>query len=155
MLSGKKTLTEDADRWLDSFIPYRLYRVTNKLNAKLLNRLRTQRINPSQWRVLSVLKAYGALSIGGIVDATLMEQPTVSRVVAQLEKEERVTRRLSAADSRVAEISLTKQGIDAFNQIVPSALKHQELAFRDISQKDIATLVTILNKIESNFQLYE
>jgi MarR family transcriptional regulator, organic hydroperoxide resistance regulator len=146
---------EMGDQWLDDFIPYRLYRATTKLNAKLLSRLRALRINPARWRVLSVLKAYGPLSIGEIAEATLSEQPTVSRVVAQLEKEERVVRRLSAEDSRVAEISLTKQGVDAFNQIVPTALKHQELAFRDVSQKDIAALMTLLNKIESNLQLYE
>jgi DNA-binding MarR family transcriptional regulator len=147
--------SESADRWLDAFIPYRLYRVTSRVNARLLSRLRAQRINPSQWRVLSVLKAYGSLSIGGIVDATLMEQPTVSRVVAQLEREGRVMRRLSATDSRVAEISLTPGGLAAFNQIVPAALKHQELAFRDIQQKDIAALVAILSRIESNIQTYE
>lgn len=143
---------EMGDQWLDDFIPYRLYRATTRLNAKLLSRLRALRINPARWRVLSVLKAYGPLSIGEIAEATLSEQPTVSRVVAQLEKEERVVRRLSAEDSRVAEISLTRQGVDAFNQIVPTALKHQELAFRDVSQKDIAALVAILNKIENNIQ---
>lgn len=153
--AAKQGDPEMGDKWLDSFIPYRLYRATTKLNAKLLSRLRALRINPARWRVLSVLKAYGPLSIGEIAEATLTEQPAVSRVVAQLEKEERVMRRSSEADSRVAEISLTRQGVEAFNQIVPSALKHQELAFRDISQKDIAALVAILNKIESNIQLYE
>ena len=50
--------------WLDDFVPYQLYRVTNKLNARLLKRLKTLRINTSQWRVLSVLRAYGPLSTG-------------------------------------------------------------------------------------------
>ena len=47
---------------------------------------------------------YGPMSIGGIVETTLMEQPTTSRVVAQLEREGHVGRRLSDRDSRVAEI---------------------------------------------------
>lgn len=146
---------ETGDRWLDEFVPYQLYRVTNKLNAKLLNRLRTRRINPSKWRVLSVLKAYGWLSIGRIVETTLLEQPTVSRVVAQLEREKLVARRASTLDSRVAEISLTPEGLEAFSHIVPAALSHQELAFRDISRKDIDTLVEILTKIERNIQFYD
>ncbi len=50
-------------------------------------------MSSSQWRVISVLKAYGALSIGEIVEATLMEQPTISRVVARLEKTDLVARR--------------------------------------------------------------
>jgi DNA-binding MarR family transcriptional regulator len=136
--------------WLDDFVPYQLYRVTNKLNARLLKRLKTLRINTSQWRVLSVLRAYGPLSIGRIVETTLMEQPTTSRVVAQLERVGHVRRRLSDLDSRVAEISITAAGLQAFEHIVPAALKHQSLAFQNVSAKDIAQLVATLRKIEQN-----
>ena len=55
---------EAGDNWIEGFVPYRLYRVTNRLNAKLLGKLKSLRINPSQWRVLSVLKAYGTLNMG-------------------------------------------------------------------------------------------
>lgn len=146
---------ETGDGWLDEFIPYRLYRVTNKLNAKLLSRLRTRRINPSKWRVLSAVKAHGWSSIGRIVETTLLEQPTVSRVVAQLEREKLVARRASNVDSRVTEIALTPAGLEAFSHIVPAALSHQELAFRDVSRKEIDLLVAILTKIERNIQFYD
>ena len=136
--------------WLDDFVPYQLYRVTNKLNARLLKRLKTLRINSSQWRVLSVLRAYGPLSIGRIVETTLMEQPTTSRVVAQLERVGHVRRRLSDLDSRVAEISITAAGLEAFEHIVPAALKHQSLAFQNVSAKDTMQLVETLRKIEQN-----
>jgi len=136
--------------WLDDFVPYQLYRVTNKLNARLLKRLKTMRINSSQWRVLSVLRAYGPLSIGRIVETTLMEQPTTSRVVAQLERVGHVKRRLHDLDSRVVEISITSAGLQAFEGIVPAALKHQSLAFQNVSAKETAQLVATLQKIEKN-----
>ncbi len=139
-----------GNRWLDDFVPYQLYRVTNKLNARLLKRLKSMRINSSQWRVLSVLRAYGPMSIGGIVESTLMEQPTTSRVVAQLERVGHVKRRLSDRDSRVAEISITAAGMQAFEGIVPAALKHQSLAFQNVSAKETAQLVETLRKIEKN-----
>lgn len=138
------------DNWLDTYVPYHLYRVTNKLNARLLRRLKTRRINSSQWRVLSVLRAYGSLSISRIVKTTLMEQPTASRVVAQLERIGHVRRRPSDLDSRVTAISITPAGLEAFGGIVPSALKHQTLAFQDISPKQVALLVEVLQKIEHN-----
>jgi DNA-binding MarR family transcriptional regulator len=136
--------------WLDDFVPYQLYRVTNKLNARLLKWLKTMRINTSQWRVLSVLRAYGPLSIGRIVETTLMEQPTTSRVVAQLERVGHVKRRLHDRDSRVVEISITPAGLQAFEDIVPAALKHQSLAFQNVSAKETAQLVATLRKIEKN-----
>ena len=143
-----------GDGWLQNYIPYLLYRATNKLNSRLLTRLRQMKINPSQWRVLSVLKAYGTLSVSEIVEYTLMEQPTVSRVVAQLEQEGRVIRAASAADSRVTRVSLTDAGIEAFNAIIPAALRHQELALQQLTPEEIKTLTEILSKIERNIELY-
>jgi DNA-binding MarR family transcriptional regulator len=143
-----------GDRWIDSFVPYQLYRVTAKLNAKLMAKLKATNINPSQWRVLSVLKAYGVLSLSQIVELTLMEQPTVSRVVAQMEHDGRLVRRPSPTDSRVLEISLTEVGVSAFNEIVPTALRHQELGFKGFSRKEIETFCGMLARIEENLEYY-
>jgi MarR family transcriptional regulator for hemolysin len=89
------------------------------------------------------------------VDAALMEQPTASRVVSRLEKEGRVTRRPSEHDFRVAEISLTPAGKAAFNEIVPAARNHEELAFRNVSRREIRALVAVLEKIEKNIEFHE
>src|SRR3984893_7110317 len=91
--------TRTGDLWLDTFFPYRLYRASKKLQLRLHTRLRAMRMSSSQWRVISVLKAYGALSIGEIVEATLMEQPTISRGVARLETYGLPKRRPSPRDS--------------------------------------------------------
>jgi MarR family transcriptional regulator, organic hydroperoxide resistance regulator len=143
---------KSGDFWLDSFIPYRLYRTSKKLSARLQNRLRTMRMNPSQWKVLSVLKAYGALSVGEIVEATLMEQPTVSRVVIRLEKAGHVARRPADRDSRMVLISITSSGVDVFNQIIPAALRHQDVALQGIARKEISQLVAILERMERNIE---
>lgn len=141
-----------GDNWLDGFVPYRLYRASRKLSARLQNRLRAMRMSTSQWRVLGVLKAYGALSIGEIVEAALMEQPTVSRVVIRLEKAGHVARRAAARDSRMMLISLTAAGVEAFNQIVPAALRQEEKALQGIGRKEISLLVATLERIESNIE---
>jgi DNA-binding MarR family transcriptional regulator len=141
-----------GDLWLDSFFPYRLYRASVKLQLRLQARLRTLRMSSSQWRVIGVLKAYGALSIGEIVEATLMEQPTISRVVSRLEKSGLVTRRPSTRDSRMALISLTNSGLEVFRQIIPAAMRHQELALEGIGRKEIAQLIATLEKIEDNIE---
>jgi DNA-binding MarR family transcriptional regulator len=112
-------------------------------------------MSPSQWRVLSVLQAYGALSINEIVEATLMEQPTISRVVTRLQKDGLVARRLSARDSRMALISLTGAGVAVFKQIIPAALRHQEQALHGIGRKEIARLVATLEKIEKNIEAHD
>lgn len=143
---------EEGDNWLDGFLPYRLYRVTMKSDSKMLNRIRAQRINPSQWRVLAVLKSYGTSSMSSIAELTCMEQPTVSRVVAQLEKSGRVSRRLSPSDARVAEVSLTTKGDATFKEIVPAALRQHELAIEGLSRKELSNLLGLLAKVEGNLR---
>lgn len=147
-------MSDSGDQWLQGFIPYLLYRVTNRLNALLLGRLRALKVNPSRWRVLSVLKAHGRLSISEIVEQTLMEQPTVSRVISQLEREGRVERHPSKEDSRVTHVVLTDQGIEAFDAIAPTATRHQEIALHGLTKKELDSLVKILKKIDRNIELY-
>ena len=147
------TSRDTGDDWLLNFIPYLMYRATNKLNARLLSRLKALKINPSQWRALSVLKAYGTLNVSEIVEHTLMEQPTVSRVVVQLEQDGLVQRNASTEDSRVTEVTLTADGIKAFEAIAPAALRHQDLAMQGLSKKEIKTFIDILARIEQNIEI--
>lgn len=146
--AGREVPTGDA--WLDDYIPYLLYRVTNKLNARLLTRLRATKTNPARWRVLSVLRARGTSSVNDVVEHTLMGQPTVSRVIAQLEREGRVTRTPDPSDSRVTRVALTAKGVATFEAIVPTAMRHQEIALRGLTKSDIAAITRVLSRIERN-----
>ncbi|SMF60937.1 MarR family winged helix-turn-helix transcriptional regulator [Allosphingosinicella indica] len=144
-----------GDRWMDDYLPYQLYRVTNRLNVRLQGRLKAIGINLSQWRVLSVLRSYGTLSISGIVDYTLMEQPTVSRVVVQLEQDGMVTRRISADDSRMSDITLVAKGAEAFDAIRESAYRHEKMALEGLDAELLSSLRKTLQRIERNIDLYE
>ena len=103
-----------GDKWLHNFVPYLMYRITNQLTRRIRGRLRKSGINIARWRVLAVLQAYGKLSLGRIVDLTVMEQPSVSRIVAQLEREGLAKRKVSTEDSRFVHVSLTRAGEKAF-----------------------------------------
>jgi DNA-binding MarR family transcriptional regulator len=139
-----------GDGWLESFVPYLLYRSTNGLSRLLRGRLRKSGINLARWRVLSVLKAYGPLNIGEIAVATAMEQPTLSRVVDQLASEKLVVRRTSPEDSRFVYASLTSAGEEAFRAIAPAAQQHQERALQGFTQAEIRTLRSLLRRILEN-----
>lgn len=153
MTKRKGETFEVGDDWLDGFIPYQLYRVSNRLNARLLGRLRAIGINASQWRVLSVLRSSGTLSVSRITDRTLMEQPTVSRVVNQLEQDGLVSRRPSKEDTRITDVTLTAKGNEAFQSIFPAARRHEESAMDGFSRAEIATLKSLLARIEANIDL--
>ena len=141
-----------GDRWLRDFVPYQLYRITNQLNRRLRRRLRRSHINIGRWRVLGVLKAHGEQTMSEVVERTVMEQPTASRIVAQLVKEGLVDREMSQQDSRFVHVKLTKAGEAAFREIYPIAVEHQTRALRDFSKAEIATLMEFLERIQHNVE---
>ncbi|MBB5684776.1 MarR family winged helix-turn-helix transcriptional regulator [Sphingobium boeckii] len=144
---------EAGDKWLDDFLPYQLFRVTSMMNLRIQGRLRAIGVNLSQWRVMSVLRSHGRMSLSHIVERTMMEQPTVSRVVAQLEEEGLAGRRTSAADSRIVEVALTDKGAATFNDIVPSAFRHQRAALEGFDQDELTMLRALLRRIEKNIEV--
>ena len=141
-----------GDEWLGTFVPYLLYRTSNQLNQRIRNRLRKSGVNLARWRVLAVLRAYGKLKLGRIVDLTVMQQPSVSRIVTQLEREGLAKRTVSTRDSRVVYVRLTAAGEKAFNEIYPAAQRHQEHALSGFTKKEIKTLITYLRRIQENIE---
>lgn len=139
-----------GDNWLDGFVPYQIYRITNSLNQRLRKRLRREPISVSRWRVLSVLRAHGTLTINAIAELAAMEQPTVSRTVTQLVRDGLVSRRTAKTDSRYTEVSLTRAGQRAFEAVYPIAVEHQTTALKGFSDKEIRHLSELLQRIQNN-----
>lgn len=139
--------------WLKDFIPYQIYRVSSLMNMRMQGRLRANGMNLSQWRVLSVLRSAGCLSMTQIVEHSVMEQPTISRVIAQLADQGLVTRAVSVEDSRISLITLSSQGQALFDEIAPGAVRNQIAALRGLSVHELNVLRGALAKIEANISL--
>lgn len=143
-----------GDEWLLTFVPYLLYRTSNQLNQRIRSRLRKSGVNLARWRVLAVLRAYGKLSLGRIVELTVMQQPSISRIVTQLEREGLAKRSVSKKDSRVVHVRLTAAGDKAFDEIYPTAQRHQDHALSGFTKKDIKTLISYLRRIQDNIEAH-
>ncbi len=141
---------ETGKPWLGKFVPYLIYRITNHLNRSLRKNLQRSRINIARWRVLSVLQDHGRLNMGQIVEHTLIEQPTVSRIVDQLEREGLAMRESGGADSRFVQVILTPAGESAFKEIYPIATQHQEQALKGFKQQEIKVLIGFLERMQKN-----
>jgi DNA-binding MarR family transcriptional regulator len=143
---------EKGDQWLGKFVPYLIYRITSQHNRLLRKRLRRSGINIARWRVLAVLRDNGRMNISQIVERTIIEQPTVSRIVDQLEREGLAFRESCDQDSRFVQVMLTEAGEKAFREIYPVATRHQEQGLKDFSQQEIETLIGFLERIQENIE---
>jgi len=142
----------EGDHWLGKFVPYLMYRITNHLNQRLRRSLRRSGINLARWRVLAVLKDHGSMNMGEIVASTIIEQPTVSRIIDQLEREGLAMRTTNKKDSRYVQVMLTPEGEQAFTKIYPVATHHQEKALKGFSREEIKTLTGLLERIHANIE---
>ncbi len=84
-----------------------------------------------------------------------MEQPSISRIVTQLEREGLARRKVSTEDSRVVYVSLTAAGEKAFKQAYPTPIRHQERALNGFSAREIDKQTDFLRRIQDNIEADE
>ena len=92
------------------------------------------------------------MNMGQIADRTIIEQPTVSRIVDQLEREGLAFREICDEDSRFVQVMLTQAGEEAFREIYPTASRNQEQALQGFTQQEIKTLISFLERIQNNIE---
>ena len=106
---------------------------------------------PKNWLSMD-LGAMRAIIERLVAKATAIEQPTVSRVVAQLASKGWVERETRRHDSRYVHVTLTREGGKALAEILPAALRHETRALEGISAQDKAKLKQLLETVWANIE---
>jgi DNA-binding MarR family transcriptional regulator len=96
-------ITEFADAWELFFAAVRRARGRAGSEAG-------ETLTLSQYYLLAPLGAGGSRPVGVLADAAGIAQPTATRMLATLERNELVTRASSPDDGRVVSVSLTEEG---------------------------------------------
>jgi DNA-binding MarR family transcriptional regulator len=135
---------------LDSFIPYRLSVVTNLVSESVAHLYRSLfRLSIPEWRVIAVVAETEGLTQQAIGQRTRMDKVSVSRAAIRLEKRGLVERRPSLQDGRSQQLRLTDAGLDLYENIAPKAKQLERQIFGKLSNDEIMTLMSLLEKIEA------
>lgn len=137
---------------LDDFLPYLLNRISNRLNTDLAEELRGIGMTLPDWRVLAVLRVADGRSIGEVSVYTVIEQSTLSRVVERLVKRGLVERRSPPEDQRIVNLHMTAKGHDAFETILPIAMRHYRRAVLGLDAATVEGLIATLHKVLENIR---
>lgn len=148
----KNCVPENNETFLDEFIPYVMYRITNRMNMDLQDCLRPQKINVSRWRVLCALHARDGRNMSDLCTFTMMEQSSVSRVIDSMEKEKFVIRKLRKKDNRYVLVHLTKKGRETFRKASVPAFSREDRALEGFSDENRQQLLDLLNRMLKNIQ---
>jgi DNA-binding MarR family transcriptional regulator len=141
-------MTEHAVLELECFLPYRLSVLSNRISQDIA-RLYAGRfgLNVTEWRLLAVLGRYPGLSATELAERTAMDKVAVSRAVASLLAEGRLTRRTDGADRRRALLKLSAKGYRIYDEVAPLALDYERRLVAALSAEDLAQLDALLSRL--------
>jgi len=133
-------------------LPYLMNRVTTRANQLWVRTLREHGLTIGRWQVLSVLTQFDGSRIGTIADLSGGEQPAVSRVVDQMERDGLVIRRPSLQDSRAVEVWITDRGRGIIEDLMPEANAFVERMLRKLDDSEVRLLKSLMERIFSDLQ---
>jgi len=154
--AGKVQYTMD----LQSFLPYVMYRFGAKMaqaGHKLPALLQATgvAIGEREWRIISVLGAYGGLTNGQLAEILVTDAATVTRGVKVLKGLDFVDTRNSKRDRRRIMIYLTQAGADFHDLITPKRIETGELIDSCFTYQEKEQLFHLFNKLDRHLKHME
>jgi DNA-binding MarR family transcriptional regulator len=107
-------------------------------------------LTPEQWIVLVQLWTKDGQSQAALSEQTLRDAPTMSRILATMQKNDLVTRVADERDARSKLVKLTKTGKALQAKLVPLAKALVARLERGISERDLETTHRTLAKMLQN-----
>lgn len=143
-------MTEHAVLELEYFLPYRLSVLSNRISQEIA-RLYAERfaLNVTEWRLLAVLGRYPDLTATELAERTAMDKVAVSRAVASLVAEGRLTRKVDGDDRRRSKLRLSAKGYRIYDQVAPLALAYERELVAGLRADERAALDRLLQLVEA------
>lgn len=145
----KKTGSKDKPH-LDDLLPYLMNRLIARMNQNLAESLRERGFTFQDWRVLAVLAAHEGASLTELAEATVIPQPSVSRLVANLTRRGYVARENGEKDSRVVHLHITPKGRGIYDKMLPLAVDEYRAATKGFNAKEYERLRELLLRMMKN-----
>jgi DNA-binding MarR family transcriptional regulator len=114
-VNNEITTTTTATRSELSELLADLVSVTNRL-TRIAAQATGESTSPATWRTLSVLSSFGPMRLGELAKQSRVSQPTMTKIVANLNEVEWIRRIADVDDARAWQIALAPKGIRALEE---------------------------------------
>lgn len=133
-------------RFVDGYLPYLLARASHLISGEFHATLEKRRIPVMHWRVLcSLLEA--PMSVSELADIVIAKQPTMSKLLARMEKQGLIARESDPVDGRGVVVSITAAGERLAQPLVRLAKRHEASVLAPLGEKDASALVAVLRRL--------
>lgn len=103
-----------------------------------------------QWTVLNIIYVKPESIQSEIAEKTFKDKTNVTRILDTLSRKGLVVREYNGHDRRSYSVSLTKQGSDLFQKLVPDLIQTNEQIKEGINDQDFKVFQKVLNQIYKN-----
>lgn len=133
--------------FIDDYLAYLLARASQLVSHQFHAQLAEAGMRVPEWRVLATLSDRQELSIGQLAEATLLKQPTLTRVVSKMEEAGWVKRRGEQTDRRITQVMITPLGRRVVADHLMRAKAHEAQILQGYSAAEIDTMKAALREL--------
>lgn len=148
MASAKRKSNQAEPLVLESFLPYRLSILSNRVSRAIAARYAEAfDLTIPEWRIIAVLGRRPGLTAKEAAEATEMDKVAVSRAVARLAAMRRIIARTDAADARRQRLWLSASGEHLHARIAPFALDAEQRLLASLTRRERDQLAGLLDRL--------
>lgn len=130
---------------LTTSFPYLVRRVGIRVGELFDRAAASYGVDVSMYRVLASLAECDGQQLGQLSEMTAIELSTLSRLVGAMAAKGLLTRRRPRANGRIVEISLSAKGRKLVLELMPIAVRFEEIALEGLTPAEIARLKSQLD----------
>ncbi|MBB1486277.1 MarR family winged helix-turn-helix transcriptional regulator [Oceanospirillum sediminis] len=136
---------------LSHFFPFRLS-ILEKRVSESVAQYYAARFNLTryEWRVMATLAMHRSMSAKEVANFTGLDKMQVSRAISGLKQAELINQSKSERDRRTSVLTLTIQGVELYNQIVPQVMAQEQKLLQVLSAEDQQTLHRLMETLSSH-----
>jgi homoprotocatechuate degradation regulator HpaR len=109
--------------------------------------LREHALSDQQWRVLRVLGEHGAVETGRVAREAFILGPSLTGVLARMERDELITRSRDPEDQRRTVVEATPRGMKLVKKLSSSIEAHYEWMEESLGKAKLAQLYGLLDEL--------
>ncbi len=146
----------DGEIPLKQHITYPLSRLNANLTAQA-NRLlqKHSTLSLAQWRLVVFLASRGPVKLSDFIRFSGFDKGQMSRIARDLTKAGLVQSQPAKDDNRASLLSLTEEGMKAYQQALPHMRKRREYLINSLTQEERETYFKLLSKLDGAVKEYE
>jgi DNA-binding MarR family transcriptional regulator len=133
---------------LERFLPYRLSILSNRISGIIGKTYKNKfALSVNEWRIMAMLGEYPGASADEVSAKIQIEKSIVSRALKNLLLRSLVERVVDTQDRRRQNLSLSKTGLDIYNQIVPVSYDYEQQLLTCFTKEEQALFDTLSDKL--------